>query len=64
MWATLEDLKIHDVLKHGKKLKSIRDQDRRKSSKKSKSQKLDHPVCETGVSDLSRTDRVRVGFET
>jgi hypothetical protein len=37
--------------------------DRRISGNKLKSQKLDHPVCQNGVSGFPITDRVRVGFE-
>jgi hypothetical protein len=61
--AKFEDLKIQTVLKQEKGKKASRDQDRIKSSKKPKSQKPDHPVCQTGVSDFFRTNRVRVGFE-
>jgi hypothetical protein len=57
------NFKIQGVLKQENGLKCIRDQDRRKSSKKPKSQKSDHLVCQTGVSDFPRIDRVRVGFE-
>jgi hypothetical protein len=38
--------------------KASRDQDRRKSSKKLKLQKSDHPDCQTGVSGFPRIDRV------
>jgi hypothetical protein len=43
--------------------KASRNEDRRNSSLEVKSQKLDHPVWDSGLSDFSRTDIVRVGFE-
>jgi hypothetical protein len=56
-------LKIQGPLGQENGLKGIKREDRRKSRKKSKSQKLDHPVCQTELSGFPKTDRVRVGFE-
>jgi hypothetical protein len=61
--AKLRDLKIQCVLKQVGGKKASRDQDGLKSSKKLKSQKLDHPVCQIRLSDFPRIDRVRLGFE-
>jgi hypothetical protein len=52
--AKLEDLKIQCVLKKEKRLKGTRDRDRRKSSKKPKSQKLNSSVFYSGGSGFSK----------
>jgi hypothetical protein len=44
--------------KHGKRLKASRDQDRRKSIKKPKSQKSDYLVLDNGVSGFPTIDRI------
>jgi hypothetical protein len=43
--------------------KASRDKDRRNSSLKMKSQKLNHSVWDLGLSSFSITDRVQLGFE-
>jgi hypothetical protein len=40
-----------------------RSQDRRNPSPKTRPQKLNYPVWDTGVSGFFRTDRVQLGFE-
>jgi hypothetical protein len=54
--AKIKDLKISGVLKHGKILRSIKEP----RWKKSKTKVM---AAKTGVSNFSRTDKVRLGFE-
>jgi hypothetical protein len=56
--SKLKDLKIQGVLKIDNRLNGIKDQDKRKSSKKPKLQKPYHPVCQTKLFGFSRTDRI------
>jgi hypothetical protein len=57
-------LKIQDVLRHEKGLKSIKEPRWKKNpSQMLRLQKLDCPVLDTRVSESPKTDRVQVGFE-
>jgi hypothetical protein len=59
--SKLEDLKIQDVLRHGKGLRSINEPIWKKS--KPKPQKPDGPILDSGGPIFLRTDRIRLGFE-
>jgi hypothetical protein len=56
-------LKIQNVLRHGKGLKSIKEPIWKKSKPEAEVTKIGLSDFYTGVSGFPRTDRVQVGFE-